>query len=110
MVTVARKEMKSPMLEDVASWGEDRILSLNNRPYDEYELFNQEYVIINGLQVITREYLMDEETPLPLHKKDVYIARTHDGIILTLSATASNFEEALIIFDHMVASFESIEE
>jgi len=52
---------------------------------------------------------MDTETPLPLKRKDVYIAREGDILVITFISTLAGYKDALPIFDNMIDSFESLE-
>ena len=107
VVTIAQKEMALPTLDKVALWGEERILEINDEFDDEYKLFDIQYIKINGVQAATREYLIDIETSLPLKKKDVYIARDSNGLIITFATTAESYDEVIGIFEQMIASFKS---
>ena len=58
---------------------------------------------------MSREFIMDTETLLPLKRKDVYIARDEDMLIVTLISTLNGYEDALPLFNHMIDSFKTIE-
>jgi len=77
---------------------------------DEFEIFPLEDIIVNGAEAMSREFIMDTETLLPLKRKDVYIARGEDMLVITLISTLNGYEDALPLFDHMINSFESLEE
>ena len=59
-------------------------MALNPDSDDQYELLPLFEETIPAGGVLSREYVMDLETPLPLMKKDVYIAREQDGIMSTV--------------------------
>lgn len=101
VVLIVRKEAQNLGLQDIASWGENRIVSR----YTQYQLDNLQPLAINSAQVLTRTYLTDMNTSLTVKSKDVYISRNKDAIIITLRARASEFEDATKIFDQMVKSF-----
>jgi len=66
-------------------------------------------MVINGAKAMSREFIMDTETPLPLKRKDVYIAREGDILVITFISTLAGYKDALPIFDNMIDSFESLE-
>ena len=103
-VRIARREFLAPTLEEVAAWGEARIMALNPDSDDQYELFPLLEETIPAGEVLSREYMIDLETPLPLMKKDIYIAREQDGIILTFTTVRDRYEDEKAILEHMVAS------
>lgn len=109
VVRVARREFPAPTLAEVAAWGEEGILALNPDSDDQFELFPLVEETIPAGEVLSREYVMDLETALPLMKKDVYIAREGDGIILTFTTVRDRYEAEKAIFEHMVASFRSLD-
>ncbi|MCB9418610.1 MAG: hypothetical protein H6667_02310 [Ardenticatenaceae bacterium] len=108
VVIIAQREMVSPSLDDVALWGEERIMAINDNYNDKFELHDLEDVEINGMQAKTREYLMDLETVLPLKKKDIYIIHDNYGLIITFTSTAESYDNMIGIFDQMISSFEFI--
>jgi len=109
VVSVARKVFAAPTLDEVAAWGEERIIAINPDYDDQYELFPLIEEQLPTGKVLSREYTMDTETPLPMMKKDVYIARAQDGIILTFMVPLEQYEDEKEVFEHMVASFRSID-
>lgn len=109
-VRLAEKQMESPTLETVIHWGEERFLDLNDTSKDKYEIFDVEYLEINSQQIATRKFVMDQETPLPLRKKDVYLINGDRGFIFTFTAEADRFDEQVKIFDEMIMSFKFLEE
>lgn len=109
-VKIARRTVPSPTLDDAAEWGLERFEALNSDMSDEFEIFPLEDIIVNGAEAMSREFIMDTETLLPLKRKDVYIARGEDMLVITLISTLNGYEDALPLFDHMINSFESLEE
>ena len=79
-------------------------MALNPDSDDQYELFPLLEETIPAGEVLSREYMIDLETPLPLMKKDIYIAREQDGIILTFTTVRDRYEDEKAILEHMVAS------
>lgn len=110
VVRVARRSLPSPTVDDAINWGLERFEALNPDANDEFEIFPLESIMINGAKAMSREFIMDTETPLPLKRKDVYIAREGDILVITFISTLAGYEDALPIFDHMIDSFESLEE
>jgi len=106
-VWISRQEVDNPTPEDVAAWGESLLINrgekLETRGERGYELINFEPATINGQLVFTRIYLIGGN----LKSKDVYIAREHDMIILSLRTTPKHFDVLVRDFDRMVESFRS---
>lgn len=110
VVHIVRKSVAAPTVDDTVSWGLDRFQALNADASDQFEILPLEDVTVDGAEAMSREFIMDTETPLPLKRKDVYIARKGDMLIITLISTLDGYEEALPLFDHMIDSFENLEE
>lgn len=110
VVHIARKPVSSPTLDDAVNWGLERFEALNPDVSDEFEILPLESININDVEAMSREFIMDTETTLPLKRIDVYIAREGDILIITLISTLDGIEDALPIFDHMINSFRSLEE
>lgn len=104
-VTIVRRPMTSPTLADVAEWGESRILALNNEEDDEFELFQLNDVNVGSEAALSREYIMDTETPLPLKKQDIYIATESDAVIITFSDRVERYDETIQLFQHMLSTY-----
>lgn len=104
-VTIIRRPMTSPTLASVSEWGESRILALNNEEDDEFELFQLIEVNVGGETALSREYIMDTETPLPLKKQDIYIATESDALIITFSDRVERYDETIHLFQHMLSTY-----
>lgn len=110
VVHLVRRPVSSPTLDEAVNWGLERFEALNPDASDEFEIFPLENITVNGAEAMSREFIMDTETPLPLKRKDIYIARERDILIVTLISALNGYEDALPLFNHMINSFESIEE
>ena len=110
VVHIVRRPVPSPTLDDAVNWGLERFEALNADASDEFEIFPLENITVNGAEMMSREFIMDTETPLSLKRKDVYIAREGDILVITLISTLNGYEDALPVFNHMISSFESLEE
>lgn len=110
VVRIVRKSVDAPTVDDTVSWGLERFQALNADASDQFEVLPPENITVDGAETMSREFIMDTETPLPLKRKDVYIARREDMLIITLISTLDGYEEALPLFDHMIDSFENLEE
>ena len=110
VVRIARRTVPSPTLDDAVEWGLERFEAINPDMDDEFEIFPLEDIIVNGAEAMSREFIMDTETLLPLKRKDVYIAREGDMLVITLISTLNGYEDALPLFNHMIDSFESLED
>ncbi len=102
-IIIALQEMNSSTLTDVANWGEERVVSR----YTEYELNEiQSIVLSDDQEALTRTYITDVSSPLPIMHKDVYIIRKDEAIILSFTAAESNFEELSTSFEHMLSTLQ----
>lgn len=110
VVRIVRKPVPSPTVDDTVSWGLERFQALNDDASDQFEILPLENITVDGAEAMSREFIMDTETLLPLKRKDVYIARDEDMLIVTLISTLNGYEDALPLFEHMIDSFESLEE
>lgn len=110
VVSIVRKPVPSPTVDDTVSWGLERFQALNADASDQFEILSLENITVDGAEAMSREFIMDTETPLPLKRKDVYIARDKDMLIVTLISTLKGYEDALPLFNDMIDSFESLEE
>lgn len=110
VVRIARKSVPSPKLDDAVNWGLERFEAMNPDASDEFEILPLEEITIKGAGAMSREFIMDTETPLPLKRRDIYIARERDILVITFISTLNGYEDALPLFDHMINSFESLEE
>jgi hypothetical protein len=101
VVLISRRQVEGLSVKDIATWGEERIVNL----YDDYQLDELQPLELDSQQALTRVYLADINTSLPVKSKDVYLAYKQDAVIITLRATASHYEEALQLFEVMVKTF-----
>jgi hypothetical protein len=106
-ITVRYQEKVSPTLDDVVNW-RDRMIVLWNKaliqdgenPYEEIALIND---TLNGHPIIRRQYSNGT-----LKIEDIYLARTNDMIIISLSAEERGFESYREDFETIIASFRPV--
>ena len=96
-----KRNLRIPTLEDITSWGEERILAR----YDEYKLDDIYEANTENQEILTRTYMTGMSTGSIIQSKDVYIVHENKGIILTMRATVRQFDDVLPTFDFMVNSF-----
>lgn len=108
VVAIARQEKVSSSLAEVAEWGEQRIKALNPDSDDLYELSDVVEANYGEMNVWVREYIMDLETPSPVKKKDVYIARENDAIIITFMDNVQDYDTSVHEFEQMVSTFRTL--
>lgn len=108
VVEIAYQEGESPTLEEVSEWGERRIKALNSDSDDLYELSDIVEIDYDEMNMWMREYTMDLETSSPVKKKDMYIARENDAIIITFMDELQNYDASVNQFDHMVSTFRTL--
>jgi hypothetical protein len=100
-IIMHHKEFENPTLENVASWGQQRIFDR----YDEHKLEDINEETLANQEVLTRTYLTSWSKGTAVRSKDVYIVHDDSGIILTLRATVYQYDDILPVFDAMVDSF-----
>ena len=107
-VEIARQEVVSPSFEEVAVWGEQRIEALNPDLDDLYKLSDIVETDYGEMNVWVREYTMDMETSSPVKKKDIYIVRENDAIIITFTDALQAYDTSVDDFDHMISTFRTL--
>lgn len=98
----------SPSFEEVAVWGEQRIKALNPDLDDLYKLSDIVETDYGEMIVWMREYTMDMETSSPVKKKDIYIVRENDAIIITFTDAFQAYDTSVDEFDHMISTFRTL--
>lgn len=109
VIEIRLKELDSPTLQSVATWGKHRIEEQYAAPAFQYEIVSEQTVMLGQNTVFMREYIIRAGGSPPLRKKDAYISRSEDGLIITLTAWDNDhYEELEALFDEIVATFRTI--